>query len=327
MILTCPTCASRYRIDETKLGPQGRTVRCAGCGQSWRAEPVVEPLQLTPEHMTPARVQDGVPDRVPDRAAGELGSEALAAGAELDLAETPAEELPKVYRQKAEAKRRTREAMTAGLVWGAMSAGLALMMLAAVVFRVQVVQLWPRTAGAYAAVRLTVNPLGVAPDNVQVAPGLENGRAALIVTGAERNIDTRPRGPAPLRISLYDKAGARLISRIVDLQGAPLGGGESRSCKVSFLDPPMAAAQVGVDFAAPAPAPAPDKPAPTRSPQLRGILSRPVAQPSRDPRLRGEISPSASVAGVDTPLPPVAARPISVTSPYALPAAARAQTE
>jgi len=268
----------------------------------------------------------------PDLAADDLSVQAsddedVAVGAEPDLAETPAEELPKVFRQKAEAKRRTREAMTAGLVWGGMAAGMAVLLLAAVVFRVQVVQLWPRTAGAYAAVHLTVNPLGVAPDNVQVAPGLENGRAALIVTGAERNIDSRPRGPAPLRISLYDKAGTRLMSRVVDLDAAPLGGGESRPFRVSFLDPPMAAAQVGVDFAAPVPAPAKAQTPGARAPHLRGLLSRPVEPPSPDPRLRGEITPVENGAGVYAPLPPVAARPISESSPYALPTAARAQTD
>jgi hypothetical protein len=264
---------------------------------------LAEPLQLTPELVAP------------DQAV-----EVFTGGAEPDLADTPAEELPKVFRQKAEAKRRTREAITAGAVWGGMSAGLALLLLAAVVFRVQVVQLWPRTAGAYAAVRLTVNPLGVAPDNVQAAPGLENGRAALIVTGAERNIDSRPRGPVPMRISLYDKTGARLLSRIVDLPATPLGGGESRPFRVSFLDPPMAAAQVGVDFAPQAPARTKSPTAP--SPRLRGVLQRPA-----DPRLRGAITSVGSVAGVYAPLPPVAARPISETSPYALPTAARGQTE
>jgi predicted Zn finger-like uncharacterized protein len=316
MILTCPTCASRYRVDETKLGPQGRTVRCAGCGQSWRAEAMAEPLQLTPALLTP-EVEVPAPEAEPAVGSGEP-----------DLAQTPAEELPKVFRQKAEAKRRTREAMTAGLVWGAMAAGLALLVLTAVVFRVQVVQLWPRTAGAYAAVRLPVNPLGVAPDNVQAAPGLEDGRAALIVTGAERNIESRPRPPALLRISLYDKAGVRLLSKVFDLPPAPLAGGESRPFRVSFLDPPLAAVQVGVDFVAPSPASA----AAEAGPRLRGVIGpsphgqAPEPAPS-EPRLRSEIGPGASLAGTLAPLPPVAARPISATSPYALPSAARAQMQ
>jgi hypothetical protein len=82
----------------------------------------------------------------------------------------------------------------------------------------------------------------------------------------------------------------------------------------------MAVAQVGVDFVPPGPAAA-QAPA-AAAPRLRGVLQRPA-----DPRLRGEISTVGSVAGVYAPLPPVAARPISATSPYALPTAARGQTE
>jgi hypothetical protein len=81
----------------------------------------------------------------------------------------------------------------------------------------------------------------------------------------------------------------------------------------------MAVAQVGVDFADPSPAPSPE----THSPRLRGALPQPAA----GPRLRGEITPVGSSVAVYAPLPPVAARPISETSPYALPTAARAQTD
>jgi hypothetical protein len=288
-------------------------------------------LQLTPELVAVDWADDETPEATPDAtpdATQDSGVEGFVEDAEPDLADTPAEELPKAFRKKAEVKRRTREAITAGLVWGGTSASLALLLLAAVVFRVQVVRLWPRTAGAYAALRLPVNPLGVAPADIQIAPGLENGRDALIVTGAERNVDSRPRGPVPLRISLYDKAGARLLSRVVDLPAPALGGGESRPFRVSFLDPPLAAVQVGVDFA-PLPA-AP--PATNRSPRLRGVLQQQPAQrlrgdPGSSPHLRGEIAPAGSVAGAFAPLPPAAARPISASSPYALPTAARTQTE
>ncbi len=39
MILTCPSCHTRYTIDPATLGPQGRTVRCAKCAHTWTQMP------------------------------------------------------------------------------------------------------------------------------------------------------------------------------------------------------------------------------------------------------------------------------------------------
>jgi predicted Zn finger-like uncharacterized protein len=39
MIVTCPACATRYQVDPTTIGPQGRTVRCSKCGHSWTQTP------------------------------------------------------------------------------------------------------------------------------------------------------------------------------------------------------------------------------------------------------------------------------------------------
>ncbi|WP_158916562.1 MJ0042-type zinc finger domain-containing protein [Caulobacter sp. S45] len=284
MILTCPHCATRYFVDEARLGPQGRTVRCAGCQQSWRAEaPEPEPLELTPE-----------------------------ADPDLEAAEKFPDDLPKTFRARVEAKRRTRRAVAAGAVWAALAAGLATLMLSAAIFRVQMVQLWPRTAGAYAALRMPVNPLGLAPDGVQAATDLQNGQAALTVTGAERNVDPGARAPAPLRVSLYDKAGHRLAQKIVRIAPGPIQAGESRPFRVSFLNPPLAGAQVGVDF--------------VFEPRARA-----VARPSPDAAKRiASAGPQLRARGLALPtLPTTAAKParsVPQGSPYALPAAARGQT-
>jgi predicted Zn finger-like uncharacterized protein len=39
VILTCSKCATRYHVDPTSLGAEGRAVRCAGCGHRWTAKP------------------------------------------------------------------------------------------------------------------------------------------------------------------------------------------------------------------------------------------------------------------------------------------------
>ncbi len=290
MILTCPDCATRYFVDETKLGPQGRKVRCAGCGASWRAEAEIEPLDLTPAvAAAPAEPAMEPPVR-------------------------PAEALPKSFRAQAEARRRTRQAVAAGVVWAGLAACFVVLMLGAVVFRVQVVRVWPRTAGAYAAVRLPVNPLGLSPEGVQASPGLRDGRAMLFVKGVERNVEASARPISALRVSLYDKGGARLASQVVRVEGSALKPGESRAFQAAFTDPPMAGAQVGVDFVfEPA-----RKPVAHRGQLALSGVNGPHVKGA--PQLRG---PQAA------PAPPAPsarlAQPLPAGSPYALPVAASAQ--
>lgn len=39
MRISCPSCDSSYSIPDDKLGPNGRTVKCARCGTTWLARP------------------------------------------------------------------------------------------------------------------------------------------------------------------------------------------------------------------------------------------------------------------------------------------------
>src|SRR5262245_9505525 len=58
MILTCPSCSTRYQADSTRFARPGRNVRCAKCGHVWfqtapEAEPEPEPVLAPPPQTMP----------------------------------------------------------------------------------------------------------------------------------------------------------------------------------------------------------------------------------------------------------------------------------
>lgn len=44
MIISCPECQTRYDVDDERFQPNGRSVRCAACGESWFV-PAPEPIE------------------------------------------------------------------------------------------------------------------------------------------------------------------------------------------------------------------------------------------------------------------------------------------
>jgi predicted Zn finger-like uncharacterized protein len=284
MILTCPECASRYFVDDARVGPKGRTVRCASCGNSWRAEPMggLEPTLS----LDPVNAADDV--AAPSRAAP----------------------LPKRIRAEAMEKKKARQAVAAGVAWAGLGAGFVALVLAAALFRVDIVRLWPQTAGAYAFAKMPVNPTGLSIETVQGQPNLINGHAALSVTAVERNVETLPRTSMPLRVILYDKAGKRLTSAVAAPPIRQIAPGDTRPFAINFIDPPAEGSSFVVEFAF-------DKVPPAHPPTRTAPMPVKLA-------LRGSArAPSAVMTSpAPTPAAPQEAKPLPSNSPYALPASA-----
>ncbi|WP_191553858.1 MJ0042-type zinc finger domain-containing protein [Brevundimonas aurantiaca] len=255
MILTCPACATSYFIPDDALGANGRKVRCKSCGEVWRASPD-EPLELSvaPE---PRVISTPEPEAVSEPAS---------------LAETPAPELPKAFRARAEQQRRLRRAATHGVVWAGLASVFVGLIVSAFLFRIEVVDAFPRAAAAYAAVGAPVNPVGLdfeamSAKEVPSRPGM------VLVSGALRNVrDTEIVAP-PVRVALLDEHGAEIGFKLVTIAAAPVLPGKVRGFAVLTPAPGGHAADIGVNFVpveAPPAAPNGHAPAPYGSPESHG---------------------------------------------------------
>ena len=247
MILTCPECASRYFVDDSKVGSAGRVVRCASCGNRWTARNE-EPIDLFDEPDAPTLASQA---EVAEQAAETSTSGGDAETDEPPVSALPGEELPKVFRARADAERRLRAATTTGVIWAGMAAAMAVVVVAALIFRIDVVKILPGSAGAYAAVGLPVNTVGLVIDSesIKAEPSMQDGHAAVTVTGTIRNITEHEVTSPPLRVELLTKDSKRVAGQLAAAADAKIPPGQVRHFSITFLDPPRSAKDLQIGFA------------------------------------------------------------------------------
>ncbi len=247
MLITCPTCASSYRIDAAKIGPEGRSVRCAACRETWFLTPdaaVEEPPEPAP---------DAQEDPIADAAWAEAAA-AIRDTAEPDAppAGDPPPRKRKPVAKKAKPKRRSLPA--AGAVLSApMICGLGLLaaLPVACLARNAVVGLVPQTASLFATIGLPVNRRGLEIRNVIAfqSPAVEDRPAELVIEGDLVGVG-RAGVPVPsLRIEISDAAGKPLKSFPAPAPRASLGAGEAARFRTKLADPPAQGRSVMLVFA------------------------------------------------------------------------------
>jgi len=286
MILTCPECATSYFVDDGKVPPEGRIVRCANCGARWTAKAELELVSAGDE--------------------GAVGREPPAPKeAPKTVGQLPGEELPKVFRARAHSDRKVREAATLGIVWGAVAAVLAILAALAIVFRADVVRLWPRSAAAYATIGMPVNGLGLVLENVKAEPALQGGHAAFAISGRIRNIEERTLTAPPLKISLLNKSGKPVATQLAHAADPRIPPGQTRHFAISMLDPPATAHDLEVTFA--------EQPKPAKAPKAKPAHAAPPAPH------KAAAGPAGLRPAAEPSLPaPVEARSLAAGDPYAL---------
>ena len=226
MIVSCPVCRTRYKVDEGALrGQSGRTVRCANCGHTWhQAAPSVPPADED-EANTDGRIEPAL--EVPPRPAATL-------------------EVPP--RQRALLVPPRRRSRWGTLRWLVIAVLLALAVLAGVVVaRGAVVALWPSAARLYALAGFAAEPPWAGLKIEKLAPSRTPD--GLVIEGDIANSGKATQDLPRLRVALRDASDKEVQFKIVDPPQPRLAPGAVAHFKTPFDHPEDAAKGVVVTFA------------------------------------------------------------------------------
>jgi len=232
MILVCPSCDTRYFADDSKIGKDGRRVRCATCGHSWTAR---------------APDDEGAPAPVEDTGLTREAVERLRQTAE---ANSRARAGPHAeFRAQQHARRRRERIRAVGIAWAGVACVALSALGVAVLFRNDIASAFPRLASLYQLVGLEVNRFGIVLENVSAKRSFDGTTPVLTVTGAAVNTGQQARATPQLRVTLKDETGKDVQTWTDALSVAMLGPGERTEFTTRFEAPPVETYRLSVTFA------------------------------------------------------------------------------
>lgn len=267
MILTCPECATSYFVDDSRVPEAGRAVKCSSCGHRWTAS------REAPAHAdAPAPPPEAEP--IAAAPAPEPAPEPAATPPADDLEFVPVEREPPRERARRTAARAAArppagDPRSAVAVWIGAAALVMALVAGAIIFRGQVVKLWPKSQTAYASLGLPVNSVGLVIEGIHAEPTFVGGRPVLSVTGALRNVKGQTVTAPPLRINLLNRQGKPIAAKVVRPIDPQIPAGATRHFAVAISDPPANARDLEVVFeTAPQHAATAPPPGPAASPPI-----------------------------------------------------------
>lgn len=268
MILTCPSCATRYKTDRARFATPGANVRCAKCGHVWfhaigeaEVEPEADIVARPPE---PRTLGDGVLTPHRDTAATNAGI---------------GTRIGKIQWASVGA-------------WASLLIFIAAISWAVVTYRQTIAELWPNAASFYAAIGMPVNVRGLAFENVSHTVDEEDGQRLLAITGKIVNIGQRELPIPQVKISLADSERHELYTWDFDVGVATLKPGETTDFVQRLTNPPATAVFIDVRFQLDAP--------------NATLRSEPVAPAEHEPA-EPDVPPAPSPPAAHAEPPPAAA--------------------
>lgn len=273
MIITCPECHTRYKVDPASFGPKGRRVRCTNCDNMWTQGPSEEvaetvdpeaPLGAEPagatEEAAPepagAEPQAGAaethpapaPEPIPEAAVPRAESEPLQEAA-------PKPELPSVAaagpnRRQPEGRGAAAEKRGKVLGWIALITVTAAVLVGGALTRDSIVRVWPPAERIYQAAGFP--PQGAAAGlKIEVVShnhSVEDDRTILVVKGKVTNTSSRVREVPKLQAWIRGEDSRELANWTFTAAQTRLLPGETASFVTRYQNPPPGGTGLAIDF-------------------------------------------------------------------------------
>jgi predicted Zn finger-like uncharacterized protein len=280
MHIICPHCTTSYAIDLATLGAAGRTVRCSRCKEVWLARP-----EDAVEIAAPVAAMAAAHEQA--AGADDAAAEWDALAREDEAAETPVVDSPSISgdwpadgegsqatdsdwpsvarhdMHDGEARRPQRQSWFRRLLkppalFGAPGkslvsaptacAAMGALVLALIIWRVDVVRLLPQTATFYKMVGLEVNVRGLVFKDVRITTETVEGKPVLVIEGVIVGEARKPVELPRLRFSVRDAQGAEIYAWNAVLEQPVLKAGERAWFKSRLASPPPEGRNIDVRF-------------------------------------------------------------------------------
>lgn len=229
MILDCPSCSAKFKVDPALLGESGRSVRCGNCGHSWHQTP--------PAAESEPRAETSAATDADPLSAAEAEPQAPVRPRRIDSLDKLDEQRGRGQRRAAEsAKKRSLSGLVGWVLLVVFVLGVAGGL---VVAREQIMAFAPGTAVYYESVGLgTKGGTGLDLRDVTSIRRTIDGERRLIVKGVIVNTSDRTLAVPKLRASLVDPDGAELGNWIFAADSSELPPGGVTTFETVAADPP-----------------------------------------------------------------------------------------
>lgn len=279
-VIVCPHCGTRYQVPVETLGPKGREVACAHCSKTWQAMPKggtrppasekdadrlfdeaeerdLDAALAAEEKATDAdrRIWSGGDADVEDAAKRSIEEMKAAIAAKREASTAPElDSKDKRTRDKAFARRQnslSARLPLARIRRAARLVTLALLVIligAGIMFRTEIVRSLPDLAGAYAALGMPVNVVGLEFRDAHTLMTLRNGANIMKIDARIYSVAPRRVVVPPVVVTLLDTEGAALYEWSITPEARDLESGEVVDFTTQLSSPPAGAARVHLRF-------------------------------------------------------------------------------